>query len=80
MTQGSLWKNIFLFSMPLVLAQLLEVMFNLSDVAVVGQFADYRALGGSRIDDHTCNIIYRLSDRNGKRCQCTGGTRTWSKG
>lgn len=45
MTQGSLWKNIFLFSMPLVLAQLLEVMFNLSDVAVVGQFADYRALG-----------------------------------
>ncbi len=42
---GSLWKNIFLFSMPLVLAQLLEVMFNLSDVAVVGQFADYRALG-----------------------------------
>ena len=45
MTQGSLWKNIFLFSMPLVLAQLLEVMFNLSDVAVVGRFADYRALG-----------------------------------
>ena len=45
MTQGSLWKHIFLFSMPLVLAQLLEVMFNLSDVAVVGQFADYRALG-----------------------------------
>ena len=35
MTQGSLWKNIFLFSMPLVLAQLLEVMFNLSDVAVL---------------------------------------------
>ena len=37
MTQGSLWKNIFLFSMPLVLAQLLEVMFNLSDVAGVGR-------------------------------------------
>lgn len=35
MTQGSLWKNIFLFSMPLVLAQLLEVMFNLSDAAVL---------------------------------------------
>ena len=39
-----------------------------------------QSTGGSRIDDHTCNIIYRLSDRNGKRCQCTGGTRTWSKG
>ncbi len=45
MTEGSLWKNIFLFSCPLIFAQLLEVMFNLSDVAVVGRFADYRALG-----------------------------------
>ena len=45
MTSGSLWKNIFLFSVPLMFAQLLEVMFNLSDVAVVGRFADYKALG-----------------------------------
>lgn len=40
-----MWKNIFLFSVPLMLSQLLEVMFNLSDVAVVGKFADYKALG-----------------------------------
>ena len=45
MTEGSLWKNIFLFSCPLIFSQLLEVLFNLSDVAVVGRFADYRALG-----------------------------------
>ena len=45
MVEGSLWKNIFLFSVPLMLSQLLEVMFNLSDVAVVGKFADYKALG-----------------------------------
>ena len=45
MTSGSLWKNILLFSIPLVLTQLLEVLFNLSDVAVAGKFADYRALG-----------------------------------
>ena len=45
MTSGPLWKNIFLFSVPLMFAQLLEVMFNLSDVAVVGRFADYKALG-----------------------------------
>lgn len=45
MTSGSLWKNIFLFSVPLLFSQLLEIMFNLSDVAVVGQFADYKALG-----------------------------------
>ena len=45
MTSCSLWKNIFLFSVPLMFAQILEVMFNLSDVAVVGRFADYKALG-----------------------------------
>ena len=45
MTEGSVWKKIFLFSCPLIFSQLLEVMFNLSDVAVVGRFADYRALG-----------------------------------
>lgn len=45
MTTGSLWKNIFLFSVPLMFSQLLEVMFNISDVAIVGKFADYRALG-----------------------------------
>ena len=44
MTQGSLWKNILLFSVPLMLTQVLEVLFNLSDVAVVGKFASYQAL------------------------------------
>ena len=35
MTSGSLWKNILLFSLPLMGSQVLEVLFNLSDVAVV---------------------------------------------
>ena len=45
MTTGSLWKNMFMFSIPLMFSQVLEVLFNLSDVAVVGRFADYKALG-----------------------------------
>ena len=45
MTEGSLWKNMLLFSLPLMLTQVLEVLFNLSDVAIAGKFADYRALG-----------------------------------
>ena len=44
-TTGSLWKNILLFSLPLMMTQVLEVLFNLSDVAIAGKFADYRALG-----------------------------------
>ena len=45
MTSGSLWKNIFLFSLPLMFSQILEVLFNLSDVAIVGRFSSYQALG-----------------------------------
>ena len=45
MAEGSLWKNMLLFSLPLMLTQVLEVLFNLSDVAIAGKFADYRALG-----------------------------------
>ena len=45
MTSGSLWKNILLFSLPLMGSQVLEVLFNFSDVAVVGRFVDYLALG-----------------------------------
>ena len=45
MTTGSLWRNILLFSLPLMLTQVLEVLFNLSDVAIAGKFAGYVALG-----------------------------------
>lgn len=44
-TEGSLWKNIMLFSIPLMLSQLLQVLFNMADVAVVGKFSSARALG-----------------------------------
>lgn len=45
MNSDSLWKNVLLFSLPLMLTQVLEVLFNLSDVAIAGKFADYIALG-----------------------------------
>lgn len=45
LTQGSLWSRIFLFSVPLVFSNLLQVVFNLADIAVVGQFVGSLALG-----------------------------------
>lgn len=44
-TESSLWKNILLFSLPLMLSQLLQVLFNMADVAVVGKFSSAEALG-----------------------------------
>ena len=42
---GALWKKILLFSVPLMFTNLLQVVFNRSDVAVVGKFAGSLALG-----------------------------------
>ena len=44
-TQGNLWAQIFKFSLPLMFSNLLQVLFNMADVAVVGQFAGATALG-----------------------------------
>lgn len=45
LTEGSLFKKILIFSLPLMLSNVLQVLFNLSDIAVVGRFAGSQALG-----------------------------------
>ena len=45
MTEGPLAKQILLVSLPLALSNLLQILFNMSDVAVVGRFAGSTALG-----------------------------------
>ena len=45
LTEGPLARQILMVSLPLVLSNLLQVLFNMSDVAVVGRFAGSTALG-----------------------------------
>ncbi|MCR5189251.1 MAG: MATE family efflux transporter, partial [Treponema sp.] len=45
LTQGSLIKGIFFYGLPLIFSNLLQVLFNISDVAVVGRFAGSLPLG-----------------------------------
>ena len=45
LTTGPLGKQILVFSIPLILSNLLQVLFNMADVAVVGRFAGAMALG-----------------------------------
>lgn len=42
---GSLWKKILIYSIPLMFSNILQVLFNMSDIAVVGKFAGPVALG-----------------------------------
>ncbi len=45
LTSGPLSKKILFFSIPLIISNLLQVLFNMADIAVVGQFAGSQALG-----------------------------------
>lgn len=45
LVNGSLFKNILLFSLPLMISNTLQVFFNMADIAVVGHFAGSLALG-----------------------------------
>ena len=42
---GSLWKKGLIYSIPLMFSNILQVLFNMSDIAVVGKFAGPIALG-----------------------------------
>jgi len=44
-TKGNLWSQIIKFSLPLMFSNLLQVLFNMADIAVVGKFAGANALG-----------------------------------
>lgn len=45
LTEGSLSKKILIFSIPLMFSNLLQVLFNMADLAVVGNFAGSNSLG-----------------------------------
>ena len=45
LAHGPLGKQILRFSLPLMISNVLQVLFNMSDVAVVGRFSGARALG-----------------------------------
>lgn len=45
MRTGNLWKKIFIYSLPLMLTHLLELFFNIADVAIAGKFAGPISLG-----------------------------------
>ena len=58
MINGPLLKNIFIFTIPLMLTSLLQMMFNTADTIIVGRFAGELALGAV---GSTGSIIFLLT-------------------
>ena len=46
MTEGSIWKSILLFSVPLILGNLLQQLYNTADSIIVGNLPAHRFQSG----------------------------------
>ena len=51
LTTGSLGKKILLFSLPLMASNLLQVLFNMADVAVVGTYLTRDIIEKQKVKD-----------------------------
>lgn len=57
MLHGSLIKNILLFSLPLMLTGILQLLYNAADIIVVGQFAESGSIGAVGVTSQIINLI-----------------------
>lgn len=60
MLEGSLTKNIILFTIPLILSGVLQLFFNAADIVVVGQFAGDNALAAVGSTSTLINLLVNL--------------------
>ena len=60
MTEGSLLPKILMFSFPLMLSSLLQLLFNAADIIVVGKFAGHEALAAVSSTSPLINLIVNL--------------------
>ncbi len=80
MVNGPLARKILIYSIPLMFSNLLQVFFNMTDVAVVGKFAGARGTRLGRFHDNHHHTHNRHIAWHGRRCQCCHGTAHGSRG
>ena len=61
MTEGSIWKKILIFSIPLILGNLLQQMYNTVDSMIVGNFVGSNALAAVGSGTAIINLLISFS-------------------
>ena len=60
MTSGNLFKKIIVYTIPIILTGVLQLLYNAADVAVVGRFAGKEALAAVGSTGSLINLIVSL--------------------
>lgn len=61
MLTGSLYKNIFLFTIPIALSSILQQLFNAADTAIVGLFDTSASLAAVGANGEIIALVVSLS-------------------
>ncbi len=56
-TRGNITKQLFIFASPLLLSSLLQVLYNIADMAVVGHFVGKNGLSGVSVGSDVINLL-----------------------
>ena len=60
MINGNLFKKIFLFSLPIILSGLLQLLYNATDLIVCGKFGSEHSVGAISATNSLTNLIIQL--------------------
>lgn len=60
LTSGSVAKNLCLFSLPVIMMNLLQAVYNVADMAITGQYAGVPAMAAISTSGQITNIILML--------------------
>ena len=61
MTEGVIWRQLLLFSIPLILGNLLQQMYNTADSIIVGQYVGSNALAAVSASTSLINLLIAFS-------------------
>ena len=69
LTTGSIWKNIFYFSLPYLLSYFLQTLYGMADLFIIGQFDGAAGTTAVSIGSHARRPC------DGRDCQHRAGRR-----
>lgn len=73
MTEGSIWKSILLFSVPLILGNLLQQLYNTADSIIVGNFLGSNALAAVGSSGSPIYLLIGFSQGDSPVCDSGAG-------
>ena len=80
MTSGPLLKKILIFSVPLMLSGILQLLFNAADIIVVGQFTGSSALAAVGSTSSLINLFVNVFIGFSIGANVAGGAVFWGQG